>query len=108
MSFMDQITAENENQSSLYLTNQCQSVTCNNKNKTRGFKMTTPIYKRVGKHRKSLRAAGLRPIQIWVPDTRREGFAEECLRQSRLVSNDPQESEVMDWIENVSDREGWE
>lgn len=30
--------------------------------------------------------AGLRPVQIWVPDTRRPDFAEECRRQSRLVA----------------------
>jgi hypothetical protein len=33
-----------------------------------------------------LRAAGLRPVQIWVPDTRRPGFAEECRRQSLAVA----------------------
>nr|WP_244513809.1 antitoxin MazE family protein [Methylobacterium sp. UNC378MF] len=33
-----------------------------------------------------MRAAGLRPVQIWVPDTRRPGFAEECRRQSLLVA----------------------
>ena len=27
---------------------------------------------------------GLRPVQIWVPDTRRPDFKEECRRQSRL------------------------
>ena len=62
---------------------------------------------RVKRHRNHLRAAGLRPIQIWVPDTRREGFAEECKRQSLLVTNDPHELEVLDWIEEVSDTEGW-
>lgn len=31
--------------------------------------------RRVQKHRQSLRAAGLRPIQIWVPDVRSKGFA---------------------------------
>ncbi len=70
--------------------------------------MATPGSKRVRKHRESLRASGLRPVQIWVPDTRREGFAEECRRQSRLASRDPQEAEVLEWIENVSDTEGWE
>jgi hypothetical protein len=30
--------------------------------------------------------SGLRPIQIWVPDTRRPGFAEECRRQSLIVA----------------------
>jgi hypothetical protein len=72
-----------------------------------GIAMTTPASKRVRKHRKALRDSGLRPVQIWVPDTRREGFAEECRRQSLLVSNDSQEAEILSWIENVSDTEGW-
>lgn len=46
---------------------------------------TPPVSKWVRKRRETLRAAGLRPMQIWVPDTRRRGFAEECLRQSLLV-----------------------
>jgi len=29
-----------------------------------------PVAERVSKHRKAPRAAGLRPIQIWVPDVR--------------------------------------
>jgi hypothetical protein len=41
---------------------------------------------RVQKRRDALRAAGLRPVQIWVPDTRRPGFAEECRRQARAVA----------------------
>jgi Protein of unknown function (DUF3018) len=41
---------------------------------------------RVQKHRDALRMAGLRPVQIWVPDTRRPDFADECRRQSRLVA----------------------
>lgn len=48
--------------------------------------MSTPVSQRVRKRRDALRAAGLRPVQIWVPDTRRPGFAEECRRQARLVS----------------------
>ncbi len=48
--------------------------------------MPTPVSQRVQKRREALRAAGLRPIQIWVPDTRRPGFAEECRRQSVLVA----------------------
>jgi len=48
--------------------------------------MPTPVSERVQKRRAALRAAGLRPIQIWVPDTRRAGFAEECRRQSRMVA----------------------
>ena len=48
--------------------------------------MPAPVGERVKKRRDALRAAGLRPIQIWVPDTRRPGFAEECRRQARVVA----------------------
>lgn len=41
---------------------------------------------RVKRHREKLQAAGLRPIQIGVPDTRRPGFAAECRRQSDIVA----------------------
>ncbi len=46
----------------------------------------TPVSIRVQKRRDELRKAGLRPVQIWVPDTRRPGFADECRRQSLLVA----------------------
>jgi hypothetical protein len=48
--------------------------------------MPTPVSERVQKRRNTMRAAGLRPVQIWVPDTRRPGFAAECRRQSALVA----------------------
>lgn len=48
--------------------------------------MPVPVSERVQKRRDALRAAGLRPVQIWVPDTRRPGFAEECRRQARVVA----------------------
>lgn len=48
--------------------------------------MPASVSERVRKRRDALREAGLRPIQIWVPDTRRPGFAEECRRQARLVA----------------------
>ncbi|PKA43683.1 DUF3018 domain-containing protein [Rhizobium sullae] len=48
--------------------------------------MPTPVTQRVQKRRDALRAAGLRPVQIWVPDTRRTGFADECRRQSQAVA----------------------
>lgn len=70
--------------------------------------MATPVAVRVQKRRDAMRMAGLRPVQLWVPDTRRPSFAEECHRQSALVRNDPQESEVLTWIEVASDMAGWE
>jgi hypothetical protein len=40
---------------------------------------------RVRAHRARLRAQGLRPVQIWVPDVTAEGFAAEAHRQARAV-----------------------
>lgn len=44
------------------------------------------IAERVKRRRAKLRRAGLRPVQIWVPDTRAPGFAEECRRQCELIA----------------------
>ena len=62
------------------------------------------VRKRVATHRAELRKRGLRPIQIWVPDTRAPGFAEEARRQSRLVAAEDEFDEVMDFIER---NEAW-
>ena len=42
--------------------------------------------KRVSDHRRRLRAQGLRPVQIWVPDVRSPEFAREAHRQSEAVA----------------------
>ena len=54
-------------------------------------------------YRARLRAAGLRPVQIWVPDTRAKNFAAEARRQSLLVSNRPDEQDALDFIESAAD-----
>jgi Protein of unknown function (DUF3018) len=41
---------------------------------------------RVKRRRDKMRAAGLRPVQIWVPDTSAPGFAGECRRQCELIA----------------------
>ncbi len=69
--------------------------------------MAASVSERVGRYRTNMREAGLRPVQIWVPDTRKPGFAEECRRQSRLLKDDPQEQEVLDWLEQAADTDGW-
>ncbi|MCK9201627.1 MAG: antitoxin MazE family protein [Gallionella sp.] len=70
--------------------------------------MRTSTSERVQRHRAALRASGLRPVQIWVPDTRRAGFAEECRRQSLSLKDDAHEREIDDWLEAAGDREGWQ
>ena len=47
---------------------------------------------RVERRRAKLRAAGLRPVQIWVPDARAPGFSEECRRQSQLIKESETEA----------------
>lgn len=41
---------------------------------------------RMASYRQRMRAAGLRPLQIWVPDTRAPEFAEICRRQAAAVA----------------------
>jgi hypothetical protein len=59
-------------------------------------------------YRNRMKAAGLRPIQLWVPDVRSRKIVEEVRKQSIRVSSDPREGTVMDFVESVMDREGWE
>jgi len=53
--------------------------------------------------------AGLRPVQIWVPDTRRPGFEAECRRQCRLAAQaDQADAELQAFMdEALSDVDGW-
>ena len=71
--------------------------------------MPTPVAVRVQKRRDALRSAGLRPVQIWVPDTRRPGFAAECKRQSKLASEaDKADADMLEFMDAVlSDVDGW-
>jgi hypothetical protein len=55
-----------------------------------------------------LRARGLRPVQIWVPDTRSPHFAEECRRQSLLIKNDLSDDDINEWLGKVADTDGWQ
>lgn len=58
--------------------------------------------KRMASYRQRMRAAGLRPVQIWVPDTSALGFAEKCRRQAKAVAaSDPAGDEIMRFIEGV-------
>jgi len=56
-----------------------------------------------------LREAGLRPVQIWEPDSRRPGFTAECRRQCRLVAKADQADGTLHRFmdEVLSDVESW-
>lgn len=66
--------------------------------------MSVAVNQRVRKRRLALRNAGLRPIQIWGPDSRKPGFAEECARQSKLVAQaDEGDGELAAFLEQGLD-----
>ncbi len=58
---------------------------------------------RVKGYRERLRRQGLRPIQIWVPDTRSPDFAAEAHRQSAAVAASPHEADDQAFIDAISD-----
>ncbi|HXJ34906.1 MAG TPA: antitoxin MazE family protein [Candidatus Eisenbacteria bacterium] len=57
---------------------------------------------KVQAHRDRLRAQGLRPIQIWVPDTRSPRFAAQAARQSRLVASSRHAAEDQAFVDALA------
>ncbi|NLR70008.1 antitoxin MazE family protein [Novosphingobium sp. ERN07] len=62
-----------------------------------------PTRVKVGEHRARLRAQGLRPIQIWVPDVRAASFRAEAHRQSVAVATGSAAADDQAFIDAVSD-----
>ena len=58
---------------------------------------------KVREHRERLRAQGLRPIQIWVPDVRSPSFKAEAHRQSLAVAASPRASEDQAFVDAISE-----
>ncbi|HZJ10944.1 MAG TPA: antitoxin MazE family protein [Trueperaceae bacterium] len=54
-------------------------------------------------HRERLRAQGLRPIQIWVPDVRASSFRSEAHRQSLAVAASGHAHDDQVFIDAVSE-----
>ena len=62
-----------------------------------------PSREKVRAHRARLRAHGLRPITIWVPDTRSPKFLTEARRQARLLAESLHEKEDQAFIDAISE-----
>ena len=73
------------------------AVTCNMK-----FMANRGVGKRVAEHRVRLREQGLRPLQIWVPDTRAPEFADEAHRQSALAAAGSNASDDQAFVDAIS------
>jgi hypothetical protein len=64
---------------------------------------------KVARHRERMRAAGLRPVQFWVPDTRSPEFAAQVRQQCQSLKGDPAEADVLRFTEEAATHvEGWE
>lgn len=53
-------------------------------------------------YRERRRARGLKRIELWVPDTRAPGFAEEAHREPLALANSPYEEEDQAFIAAIS------
>jgi hypothetical protein len=58
---------------------------------------------KVREHRARLRAQGLRPIQVWVPDVRSPEFAAEAHRQSLEAANSPSAADDQAFVDAISE-----
>lgn len=49
-----------------------------------------------------MRALGLRPVQMWVPDVRTPEFAAEALRQSKLIAESDQAEDDQAFVDAMT------
>ena len=71
--------------------------------KSKSASKQKPSRVKVREHRDRLRAQGLRPIQIWVPDVRSASFKSEAHSQSLAVAASAYAVEDQAFIDAVSD-----
>jgi hypothetical protein len=58
---------------------------------------------KVRAHRARLRAQGLRPVTLWIPDTRTARFAAEARRQCQRANQSRYAREDQAWVDSMSD-----
>jgi hypothetical protein len=63
---------------------------------------SSPTARRVRAYRERLRAQGLRPIQIWVPDVRSPQFVEQAHLQSVAVASSAHEADDQAFIDAIT------
>ena len=63
--------------------------------------------KRVRKHREKMKAAGLKPVTIWVPDVNAPGYREALARDSARINADEESTRVMEDMLELADFSDW-
>jgi hypothetical protein len=62
--------------------------------------------KRVRKHREKMKAAGLKPVTIWVPDVNTPEFKAQVAREIKLINASADEKAILEELSNI-EIEGW-
>jgi hypothetical protein len=62
--------------------------------------------KRVRKHREKMKAAGLKPVTIWVPDVNAPGYAQEVADAIAIINASADEKVILEELSNI-EIEGW-
>jgi hypothetical protein len=62
--------------------------------------------KRVRKHREKMKAAGLKPVTIWVPDVNAPGYAQEVADAIAIINASAGEKVILEELSNI-EIEGW-
>jgi len=65
-------------------------------------KRKSSIRQKVANYRERMRAQRLRPVQLWVPDTRTAEFRAEAHCQSLAAAQSPTEKEDQAFIDSIS------
>jgi hypothetical protein len=66
--------------------------------------------RKVRAHRAKLRAQGLRPIQIWVPDVNDPKIREQIRREAHTIAHSAQEKDDLAFVDSIFEenlREGF-
>ena len=61
---------------------------------------------RVRKHREKMKAAGLKPVTIWVPDVNTPEFRAQVAREIAIINASAGEKEILEELSEV-DFDGW-
>jgi Protein of unknown function (DUF3018) len=66
----------------------------------------TDSAKRVQKHRDKMKAAGFKPVTIWVPEGDAPGYAQEVAEAIALINASADEKAILGELSNI-EIEGW-
>lgn len=62
---------------------------------------------RVRRYREKMKAAGLKPVTIWVPDVMAPGYSEDIRRQCQLINASADSAVVLQGMLESADFSDW-